>query len=104
MINKNILLIIVLTVFISSCQSIKKTLSGAKQESSDEFLVKKKNPLILPPNFDELPKPQITNTKNKNEDKDINFSNVLKESKTKKVIKKNDSSLEKSISKILNSN
>ena len=58
----------------------------------------------MPPNFDELPKPQITNTKNKNEDKGINFSNVLKESKTKKVIKKNDSSLEKSISKILNSN
>ena len=104
MINKNILLIIVLTVFISSCQSIKKTLSGAKQKSSDEFLVKKKNPLIMPPNFDELPKPQITNTENKTEDKGINFSNVLKESKTKKVIKKNDNSLEKSISKILNSN
>ena len=104
MINKNILLIIVLTVFISSCQSIKKTLSGAKQKSSDEFLVKKKNPLIMPPNFDELPKPQITNTENKTEDKSINFSNVLKKSKTKKVIKKNDNSLEKSISKILNSN
>jgi len=104
MINKNILLIIVLTVFISSCQSIKKTLSGAKQKSSDEFLVKKKNPLILPPNFDELPKPQITNTENKTEDKSINFSNVLKKSKTKKIIKKNDNSLEKSISKILNSN
>tara|TARA_B110000240_G_C13092129_1_gene280494 strand:- start:5 stop:319 length:315 start_codon:yes stop_codon:yes gene_type:complete len=104
MINKNILLIIVLTVFISSCQSIKKTLSGAKQKSSDEFLVKKKNPLIMPPNFDELPKPQITNTENKTEDKGINFSNVLKKSKTKKVIKKNDNSLEKSISKILNSN
>ena len=104
MINKNILLIIVLTVFISSCQSIKKTLSGAKQKSSDEFLVKKKNPLIMPPNFDELPKPQITNTENKTEDKSINFSNVLKKSKTKKIIKKNDNSLEKSISKILNSN
>ena len=104
MINKNILLIIVLTVFISSCQSIKKTLSGGKQKSSDEFLVKKKNPLILPPNFDELPKPQITNTENKTEDKSINFSNVLKKSKTKKIIKKNDNSLEKSISKILNSN
>ena len=38
--------------------SVKETLSGQKKQNSDEFLVKKKNPLVLPPNFDDLPEPQ----------------------------------------------
>ena len=41
-----------------SCQSVKDALSGKKYESSDEFLVIKKNPLVLPPDFNELPKPE----------------------------------------------
>ena len=50
-------------VFLLSCQSIKDGLSGKKYENSDEFLVIKKNPLILPPNFNDLPSPKdVTNT------------------------------------------
>ena len=30
----------------------------SKKQNSDEFLVKKENPLVLPPNFDDLPEPQ----------------------------------------------
>ena len=41
----------------ASCQSIKNALSGVKQENSDEFLVQKKNPLVLPPDFTDLPVP-----------------------------------------------
>ena len=41
----------------SSCQTVKNAVSGAKVENSDEFLVQKKNPLILPPDFDDLPEP-----------------------------------------------
>ena len=33
-------------------------MSGKKSENSDEFLVQKKNPLVLPPNYDDLPKPK----------------------------------------------
>ena len=40
-----------------SCQSIKNAVSGVKQENSDEFLVQKKNPLVLPPDFTDLPVP-----------------------------------------------
>jgi len=32
-------------------------LTGAKQKSTDEFLVQKKDPLILPPDFESLPSP-----------------------------------------------
>ena len=41
----------------ASCQSLKNAVSGVKQENSDEFLVQKKNPLVLPPNFTDLPEP-----------------------------------------------
>ena len=41
----------------ASCQSFKNAVSGVKQENSDEFLVQKKNPLVLPPDFTDLPEP-----------------------------------------------
>ena len=40
-----------------SCQTIKNAVTGVKQETSDEFLVQKKHPLVLPPDFTELPVP-----------------------------------------------
>ena len=43
--------------FFSSCTSVKNALTGKKTENSDEFLVKKKNPLVLPPDYDDLPEP-----------------------------------------------
>ncbi len=44
--------------FLYSCQNVKDALSGKKFENSDEFLVIKKNPLVLPPNFNDLPTPK----------------------------------------------
>ena len=50
-------LLIFLLISLYSCQNVKDALSGKKYESSDEFLVIKKNPLVLPPDFTSLPKP-----------------------------------------------
>ena len=68
-------LFIVLLFFLCSCQNVKDALSGKKYENSDEFLVIKKNPLVLPPNFNDLPTPkdvaettQIENLENEIED------------------------------------
>ena len=50
-----------LLVFLSSCEtmgSVKRGLSGEKKQSTDEFLIQKKNPLILPPDYDDLPTPE----------------------------------------------
>ena len=52
-----ILLIFVSCLALAACQSVKDGLSGSKSENSDEFLVQKKNPLVLPPKYLELPKP-----------------------------------------------
>ena len=47
--------------FITACadtwSSVKRGLTGQKQNSTDEFLVEKKDPLVLPPNFEDLPMP-----------------------------------------------
>ena len=61
----NIILILVIALTGLSCQSIKDGLSGNKSENSDEFLVQKKSPLVLPPKFLELPQPKdIDNDEN----------------------------------------
>ena len=54
---KNLIIIIVL-IFVYSCSGAKDALQGKKRsEQSDEFLVEKKNPLELPPDFGDLPVP-----------------------------------------------
>ena len=66
---------LILLFFLYSCQNVKNALTGKKFENSDEFLVIKKNPLVLPPNFNDLPTPkdvvettQIENIENEIED------------------------------------
>ena len=63
--DKTILLLIFL-VFLNTCQSIQDGLGGSKQENSDEFLVEKKNPLELPPDYGELPTPKTETDKDEN--------------------------------------
>ena len=59
--HKKIIYILVLIYFVTSCadtfDSVKRGLTGSKRKSVDEFLVKKKDPLILPPDFENLPLP-----------------------------------------------
>ena len=55
--KNNIYLILFMMLVTASCQTVKNALTGAKQENSDEFLVQKKHPLVLPPDFTELPVP-----------------------------------------------
>ena len=63
----NICLIILFS--LNSCGTVKDGFSIQKKDNTDEFLVEKKNPLKLPPDFDELPKPS-ENKSNENQTKD----------------------------------
>ena len=57
-INKFIILSYILTfIFLNGCQNFKDGLSLKKKVTTDEFLVQKKNPLVLPPDYDALPRP-----------------------------------------------
>ena len=50
-----------------SCQTIKEGFTSQKKKSTDEFLVEKKSPLVMPPDFNELPLPKISENIEENE-------------------------------------
>ena len=89
-------------VFIfQGCTNVKENLSLKKKQGIDEFLIERKNPLTVPPDFSSLPKPRNSDDENKVEDKDIDLKKVLTETKENKTTSSSDD-LEKSISNILN--
>ena len=56
--NKIIIIIFFLiTACASSWDDVKKGLGGEKRTSTDEFLVRKKEPLVMPPKWKNLPEP-----------------------------------------------
>ena len=73
--------IFLLFLFTGSCadtfSSVKRGLTGAKKNSADEFLVEKKDPLILPPDFENLPIPDAGIT---DIEEDSIFENTLENS------------------------
>ena len=73
MINKNnIILFTTFLLFLNSCGTLSdagKTLRNEKIRTTDEFLVKKRQPLSLPPDYEKLPKPRSENDQQKNNDK-----------------------------------
>ena len=88
---KKIVKIIIITLILTSCQSAKEALTLKKKSNADEFLVEKKNPLVMPPKFGQLPFP----------DDNINKDSQLEEEKNIKILINND---EKSLSKKVKNN
>ena len=57
--NKFKLFIILnILLFLYSCGTAREGFSNQRKNNSDEFLVEKKSPLVMPPEFNELPKPE----------------------------------------------
>ena len=54
-----------------SCQTLKKGFQSQKKNSTDEFLVEKKSPLVMPPEFSKLPKPEVTDNETQEFQNDI---------------------------------
>ena len=104
-INKFYIFFLSFLIFITSCQGLKEGLVGSKRsKSSDEFLVQKKNPLVLPPDFESLPVP-ITET-NQQVDDDVGIEELLDvyEDKSEIFEAESSKSLEKSILEKINTN
>jgi len=90
-------------VFLSSCGSLREGFSNQKKNNSDEFLVEKKSPLVMPPDYNELPIP--------NEEKDGQKTNEIKSlisksknGETKENTDEKNSSFESSILKKIKNN
>ncbi|MDC0924896.1 DUF3035 domain-containing protein [Candidatus Pelagibacter sp.] len=72
-INKycSLILIGVMAVLFSGCSSVKSAFDAERKNGSEEFLVEKKSPLSMPPDFEELPVPKADKEKKVDQDKDI---------------------------------
>ena len=56
--------LLIVFFFLCSCGSVGEALQGKKRsDQGDEFLIDKKNPLVMPPDFDKLPQPGESNVK-----------------------------------------
>jgi len=88
-------------IILSGCNTVKKGFQNPKKNSSDEFLVEKKSPLVMPPEFNELPIPnQNEDTRQKQEN---NIKNLISDNNENTDQEASSSDLEGSIlSKIKN--
>ena len=73
---------------IISCGSLKEGFKNQKKNNTDEFLVEKKSPLIMPPDYNELPKPNSVNSAAESEENSIkslvtNEENIFDKSNVK---------------------
>jgi hypothetical protein len=78
---KFLILIGLLSVSFASCSSVKEAFDPQRKNGSEEFLVEKKLPLSMPPDFDKLPVPQNNKevTQNQNEDIELLITKTNKE-------------------------
>jgi len=98
--NKIYLIYFFLFILLSGCGTIKKSL-GIEKDKPDEFLIEKRDPLVLPPDYKILPPDSKTVKK---ETKENSIKSVLDQSlsKNKKPLNlpsSSSSSLEESILK-----
>ena len=95
--------LLTLLLFLYSCGSVGEALQGKKRsDQGDEFLIDKKNPLVMPPDFDKLPKPGEVNVKSTKdiENDQSNIKNLLKNSNDQNISNTSEStSIESSILK-----
>ena len=120
-INKLYIIALTFLFIVSACAKLSEGMTGSKRsKSSDEFFVHKKKPLVLPPDFNDMPMPKPTQ-KTQTQDNDIedllgiknqtqNDNDIEDLLRTKKNTNNNtsqsesDKSLENSILKKINKN
>ena len=80
-----------------SCGTLKEGFSNNKKNTSDEFLVEKKSPLVMPPNYEELPLP--SNEKFNKENQKNNIKSLISKEKDNEILEniQPDNNFEESI-------
>ena len=123
-INKLYIIVLIFLFIVSACAKLSEGMTGSKRSKSfDEFFVHKKKPLVLPPDFNDMPIPKPTQ-ETQTQDNDVEdllgiknqtqYDNDINDIEDLLKIKKNinshtsqsasDKSLESSILKKINKN
>ena len=89
----NILVILTVSSFLFSCGGFKLK---KKTDSGEEFLIEKKDPLVLPPDFSKLPKP---NEQPETDDEEVNIISVFDGEKSSSEENNNQNSSKSNIKK-----
>ena len=80
--NNYPIFLLIFLFLVSGCQDVKKGFSGKNIDQGEEFLVIKKNPLVVPPDFEKMPLPKNkidkTNSIKLENDQDSEFEKLLK--------------------------
>jgi len=58
---KNFFFLILLIFILNNCGTVRDAFDPQRKNSTDEFLVEKKSPLSMPPDFEKLPVPNSKN-------------------------------------------
>tara|TARA_B100000029_G_scaffold297459_1_gene290657 strand:+ start:5125 stop:5457 length:333 start_codon:yes stop_codon:yes gene_type:complete len=100
---------VVILMTLNSCNTFNEGMVGSKRsKSGDEFLVYKKKPLVVPPDFELMPSPKpLEKKKVKMTESDESIESLLKTNKEENIgdfEKGSDDSLEKSILKKIKTN
>ena len=105
--NNPLIASFLILLFLNSCGTVAEGLGGSKKKGSDEFLVEKKSPLVIPPSFGELPEPgkepEQNITLDKKDTSDI--EDIVNQSSSISTTEKSDdtkNSIEQSIIKKIN--
>tara|TARA_B100000989_G_C19254508_1_gene349502 strand:+ start:95 stop:418 length:324 start_codon:yes stop_codon:yes gene_type:complete len=87
---KKIILILILFNLFLGCQSLRDGLEGNKKsKSGEEFLIEKKNPLVLPPDYSKLPVPKDKSSEN-DENNEFDLQKVITKSPDTKTSSNNE--------------
>ena len=90
---KKIHVLLITFLFLISCAGLEeagKVLRNEKTKTTDEFLVEKKEPLVMPPDYNKIPEPD--SLKKSQVDEKDKIRKILKEDKLKAETKQNNSS------------
>tara|TARA_B100001121_G_C18605938_1_gene581815 strand:- start:484 stop:813 length:330 start_codon:yes stop_codon:yes gene_type:complete len=74
-----------------------KVLRNEKITNKDEFFIKKRAPLVLPPDYEKIPKPGTSKSSNSSIDSDKKINEILNIPKEKSTSSSEKTTVEKSI-------
>ena len=97
---KKLFILLFICFFITACSSIEeagKVLRNEKSKTTDEFLVKKREPLVFPPDYDKVPEPGSIQNNNKPSDEKEKIKKILKVPSESKSVTNKPTSIEEKI-------
>ena len=88
-------------IFFSSCGTVQDAFSNQKKNSSDEFLVEKKSPLVMPPDYDDLPVPNASENNDKKKNNNNKIQDLITNNENKNTDDLNDNTKDDTFEKSL---